>query len=197
MITISEYQGEESLRNQFLRILSVVDQDFVPALSRRQSLEFWIQLFEKGIILYAIEDETIAGFLAYYPSLNAVMLEELRPFVNINPVLSSPATNKPFQGAYLHFIAVSPEFRGKQVGSGLMTALLEDAQRNGAAKLRVVTWSTNERSLNLYKKHGFLEFRCIDNDRGKGIDSVYLEANIPNFVPLEEKTAAQRGMVIL
>ena len=197
MIAINEYQGEESLRNEFLRVLSVVDQDFVPALSRRQSLDFWIDLFEKGIILYAIEDETIAGFLAYYPSLNGVMLEELRPFVNISPVLSSPATNEPFQGAYLHFIAVSPEFRGKQVGSLLMTALLEDAQRNGASKLRVVTWSTNERSLNLYKKHGFLEFRCIDNDRGKGIDSVYLEVNIPTYIPLEEKTAAQRGIVIL
>jgi ribosomal protein S18 acetylase RimI-like enzyme len=197
MIAINDFQGEESLRNQFIRILSAVDQDFVPALSQRQSLEFWIDLFEKGIILYAIENETVAGFLAYYPSLNALILEELRPFVNINPVLSSPATNQFFQGAYLHFIAVSPEFRGKQVGSLLMTALLEDAQRNRVSKLRAVTWSTNETSLNLYKKHGFLEFRCIDNDRGKGIDSVYLEVNIPNFVPLEEKTADQRGMVIL
>lgn len=197
MIAIKQFHGEESLRNQFIQILSAVDQDFVPALSQRQSLEFWIDLFEKGIILYGKENEMVAGFLAYYPSLNGLILEELRPFVNINPVISSADSNGPFQGAYLHFIAVSPEFRGKQVGSLLMAALLEDAQRNGASKLRVVTWSTNEKSLNLYKKHGFLVFRCIDSDRRKGIDSVYLEVKILNFVPPENKTVIQEGSVIL
>ncbi|MFX0116492.1 MAG: GNAT family N-acetyltransferase [Candidatus Hodarchaeota archaeon] len=182
MTKIEEYQRNLTLRNRLMQVLEAVDQDFLPPLSNRKPLEFWMSLFEKGTILYALEEGKIAGFLAYYPSLTAEILEELRPCVNLDPVIAPTDANEHFHGAYLHFIAISPRFRGKKISSLLIRALIEDAQRIGVSKLRVVTWSTNKRSLHLYSKHGFQIFRRLPNDRAEGIASVYLELKLP-FLP--------------
>ncbi|MFX0090754.1 MAG: GNAT family N-acetyltransferase [Candidatus Hodarchaeota archaeon] len=181
MIRVKQNQGEKSLRKKLLQILSAVDRDFLPPLSQRRSLEFWMTLFEKGVILYAVEEDSVAGFLAYYPSLSGEIFNDLQSCVNINPMISSANTHKMFQGAYLHYIAIAPEYRRRKIASALMTELLVDAQRKGISRLRVITWSTNNASLKLYLKHGFSIFNRIANDRGKGVDSVYLEVKIPSL----------------
>ncbi|MFW9994164.1 MAG: GNAT family N-acetyltransferase [Candidatus Odinarchaeota archaeon] len=179
MMNVKEYQKDGLLREQLLQVLKDVDQDFYPSLSRRRPLDFWLDLFEKGTVLYALEENDIAGFLAYYPSLSGKVLDELRSCVNIDPVISPANTSEVYQEAYLHFIAVSPDHRGKKVASQLMSALLKDAQRKGVSKIRVVTWSSNIGSMRLYKKHGFHVFQKLPNDRGNGVGSIYLEAKIP------------------
>lgn len=181
MIRIEEYQSNEWLRNQLLQVLKEVDQEFLPPLSHRKPLEFWMTLFEKGTILYALEREKVAGFLAYYPSLTGEILKELKACVNLGPVISHPQTNSDYQGAYLHFIATSPPFRGNKISSLLMTTLLEDVQQKNVTRMRVVTWSTNNESLHLYTKHGFRIFHRAPNDRGEGVASVYLEVKLPFF----------------
>jgi len=181
MIKIETYQKEEKVRKQLLQVLARVDHDFVPPLSQRKSLEFWMTLFEKGVLLYAsLPEEVISlGFLVYYPSLNGKTLKELRPYVNVGPVVSPPNSNEIFRDAYLHFIAVSPGHRGKNIASSLLAALLDEVQKRGIPRLRVVTWSTNTESLKLYKKYNFRVFYRLPDDRGKGIDSVYLEVKLP------------------
>ncbi|MFX0115531.1 MAG: GNAT family N-acetyltransferase [Candidatus Hodarchaeota archaeon] len=196
MTQIKTFRGGKLMRVKLLNALQAVDQDFLPPLSQRKPLEFWISLFEKGTILIAIEEEkaAISGFLAYYPSLNGQIYEELRACVNLGPVLTSTDTHEVFQGAYLHFIAVTPEFRGKEVGSLLMKALLDDAQRNGISQMRVITWSTNVTSLNLYRKYGFQIFKQVPNDRGSGVGSVYLEAKFPFPLILDEMNLLERSV---
>ncbi|MHA2294989.1 MAG: GNAT family N-acetyltransferase [Candidatus Hodarchaeales archaeon] len=195
---IREYHGETRLREQLLQVLQAVDKDFFPPLSQRRPLEFWLNLFEKGVVLVTIEDDNVVGFLAYYPSLSGKILDELRTCVNIDPVISPANSNKVFQGAYLHFIAVSPEYRRRKLASDLLSALLKDAQEKGVSRLRVVTWSTNINSLKLYKNKGFQVFQQLPNDRACCIGSVYLEVKIPfppdmNDYNILEESLIERG----
>jgi ribosomal protein S18 acetylase RimI-like enzyme len=177
MIEIREYDKEVESRYQLLQILRNVDEDFYPSLSKRKSLYFWLNLFEKGTILYASVKNNIVGFLAYYPSLSGDILDELMSCVNISPILSNSDMN--YTDAYLHFIAISPGFRNNGISSLLMNRLFEKLQIKNISKIRVITWSTNDKSLNLYRKHGFQVFNTAFNDRGEGVNSVYLEAKVP------------------
>jgi ribosomal protein S18 acetylase RimI-like enzyme len=180
MIEIKRYRGEEPVRRQLLQVLLDVDNDFVPPLSKRRSLEFWLEIFDQGSILYAKAPlgDAVAGFLAYYPALDPDTYQRLLPYVNIAPVVSLPGSRETFREAYLHFIAVTPAYRGRQVSSALLAQLLQEVQEQGISRLRVITWSTNTGSLNLYKKFNFTVFHRVPDDRGEGIDSVYLEVTL-------------------
>lgn len=182
MIQLKAYQKEENIKLQLLEVLKTVDQDFYPPLSTRKPLSFWLNLFEKGVILYIEKNQQVAGFLAYYPSMSGSILDELRACVNVDPILVPRNGNVKYEEAYLHFIAIHPEYRGLNLGSKLMTNLLSDALSRGVTKMRVITWSTNVGSINLYKKHGFEIFNAIPNDRGNNVGSVYLETKIINSV---------------
>ncbi|MHA2364816.1 MAG: GNAT family N-acetyltransferase [Candidatus Hodarchaeales archaeon] len=190
---IKKYQQDENFRKKLLQVLKAVDKDFLPPLSQRRSLDFWINLFEKGVIFYALDKEEIAGFLAYYPELTGSVFDDLKSCVNIDPVIKSVDSIKHFQGAYLHFIAISPAYRGEKIGSLLMEKLLEDASQYGSTKLRVVTWSTNKASIKLYRKFGFQIYNRIQDDRGKNIDSLYLEVKLP-FSSSFIETVIPRGV---
>ena len=88
----------------------------------------------------------------------------------------------------MHFIAISPEFRGKNIASALMNELNESMMRKGISSLRVITWSSNIKSLNLYKKHGYYIYkRNPDPNRGEGVESVYLEVKLPLNHSLREE----------
>ncbi|MHA2249224.1 MAG: GNAT family N-acetyltransferase [Candidatus Kariarchaeaceae archaeon] len=183
MIQIREYQKENghnqgNLRVKLLDILHEVDQDFFPPLSNRKKLEFWLDLFEKGSILFAMNGKKIAGFLAYYPSLSGEILDELRLCVNVDPIRKPTNGSELYEDAYLHFIAISPHYRGRKIGNLLMEALHLHAQKQEATKLRVITWSTNISSLNLYKNNGYYIINEVKDDRAKGVDSIYLEKNL-------------------
>lgn len=187
-IEIHEYQENNMLRQQFIEVLKEVDQDFLPPLSKRRTLDFWLELFEKGIIIYAQEDDRVAGFIVYYPALKNQILQDLQSCVNVDPVLNIPNSDEIFQGAYMHFIAISPEFRGRNIASDLMVELNESMMKRGITSLRVITWSTNIKSINLYKKHGYFIYkRNPDPRRGEGVESVYLEVKLPLNQSLKEE----------
>ncbi len=188
-IEIHEYHENNHIRQQLLEVLKAVDQDFLPPLSQRRDLEFWLELFEKGIIIYAQVEDRVAGFIVYYPALKNQILQDLQSCVNVDPVLKNPNSDEVFQGAYMHFIAISPEFRGKNIASALMNELNESMMRNGISSLRVITWSSNIKSLNLYKKHGYYIYkRNLDPNRGEGVESVYLEVKLPLNHSLKEES---------
>jgi ribosomal protein S18 acetylase RimI-like enzyme len=184
MIKIKTYHKEKNIRRQLLTILADVDCDFVPPLSTRKPLEFWLDLFELGVVLYAWDEESrqAAGFLAFYPRLDETTLDTLRPYVNVGPVAdvrTSHTGHGRFEDAYLHFIAVAPRFRGQKISSMLLEELMFQMDRAAIPRLRVITWSTNRKSLALYYKHRFKVFYRIPDDRGEGIDSIYLEVQRP------------------
>ena len=60
-------------------------------------------------------------------------------------------------GAHLARLAVRPALQGRGVGRALVADLIQQADRQGMARLTVNTQSDNAASLALYKKTGFCE----------------------------------------
>jgi RimJ/RimL family protein N-acetyltransferase len=54
-------------------------------------------------------------------------------------------------------MALSREWRGKGVGSALVSAAIEDARRRGLHKLSLSVFAHNEAAIALYRKFGFVE----------------------------------------
>jgi ribosomal protein S18 acetylase RimI-like enzyme len=66
--------------------------------------------------------------------------------------------------AYLGFMFVLPEFRGKTVNTRIMESLKEWAKNKGAAELRLEVYFDNINAIKAYEKFGFskqsIEMRC-------------------------------------
>ncbi len=175
---IKEYGGEDKIRYQLLEILRSVNEDFIPPLAKRKPIDYWLTLFEKGRILYSSLRGIVVGFLVYYPDLNDNIYPEIAGTVNLNPIVAGIQNFNLV--SYLHFITVTPEFRGYGIGSQLLSNLLKiHRKENPAKRLRVATWSSNLTSLSLYRKHGFHIYKHLLDDRGKGLNSIYLESKTP------------------
>lgn len=52
-------------------------------------------------------------------------------------------------------VAVSPEYRGRKIGAGLMEHLIKEAKRRGATRMTLEVRPSNTTALALYKKFGF------------------------------------------
>ena len=52
-------------------------------------------------------------------------------------------------------MTVTPDWRGRGVGSALMEAAIDGARRSGAYKITLQVWPHNEAAVRLYKKYGF------------------------------------------
>ena len=52
-------------------------------------------------------------------------------------------------------VAVTPEYRGKKVGAGLMTELIIEAKKRGATRMTLEVRPSNTAALALYDKFGF------------------------------------------
>ncbi len=52
-------------------------------------------------------------------------------------------------------VAVTPEYRGKKVGAGLMTELIKEAKKRGATRMTLEVRPSNTAALALYDKFGF------------------------------------------
>ena len=61
--------------------------------------------------------------------------------------------------ARLYSIAVDPQFQGKTVGQGLLTASEQEALRRDCVALRIEVRKDNAAAIYLYKKNGY---RCFD-----------------------------------
>ncbi|MBP7021119.1 MAG: GNAT family N-acetyltransferase [Planctomycetes bacterium] len=179
------YTKNKEIRQKLLQLLQQVNADFYPPLSQRRPLKDWLDLFERGTIIYIQENNEILGFAVYYAHLTETMLTYLRPCVNMDPIVDTLGI--PYSQGYIHFIATTQNARGKGVADQLMNALFQHAQQNNVQQLRVITWSTNIKSLQLYKKFKFHEYKRKQNDRGSGIDSIYLEIQLGENNDYEKK----------
>ena len=54
-------------------------------------------------------------------------------------------------------IGVSPEFRGKNIGTRLIDACVKWGKEQGASRIFVTSYFKNERAIKFYKKSGFAE----------------------------------------
>lgn len=90
-------------------------------------------------------------------------------------VLSARTDHEPIAGlgpcVYLSTVAVHPRGRGSGLGRLLVAALLEHFPGQAVVSR---TWSTNAASLRLHASFGFTVRSTVPDDRGPGVDTVYL-----------------------
>lgn len=57
---------------------------------------------------------------------------------------------------WIEEIYIRPEFQGKGIGGAVLRRLKEDAEKSGAARLRLEYEPSNVRAVRLYEKYGFV-----------------------------------------
>ena len=167
-ILLTDAQKKE-YRGDIFDILLACDKDFVPPLSTRFSTadtafsaatgaENGITAYFEDMIgqhiLAAIEDGVLLGFVSFKSDLvNAVIGADTLPNLYICTLLLAPAA------------------RGKGVTAKMYAHLFDTLYPN--VNLFTRTWSTNAAHLKILDRFGFSLIKRIENDRGKGIDTVY------------------------
>lgn len=68
--------------------------------------------------------------------------------------------------AYISYLAVAEDFRGKGIAGKLMEDCLVRSAKNGMKQVKVETWSSNEGALALYQSHGFEVSRRYEDEYG-------------------------------
>lgn len=156
-------------REEILSMMRFSDKDFIPPLSARssttqkdlsgsQSTENGIELYyaqmETQQILCAFEEDTLLGFVSYRENHTSDLI-----------------TEESFPNIYLSTLIVKPEARGKGLTRKMYEYLFWDRYRDRNIFTR--TWSTNFAHIKILDRFGFDLIHRIENDRGKGIDTVY------------------------
>lgn len=153
-----------TLAGQVRSLMRLVGPEFVPPLDVRSS-------------------PVQVGFSAEQPSCGAYVDGMLAQHcavlgwgdLPVAAVLSARTDYEPLAGVgpcvYLSTVAAHPAARGSGLGRLLMAALLE---RFPAQAVVSRTWSTNTASLRLHASFGFTVRSIVSDDRGPGVDTVYL-----------------------
>ncbi len=127
------------------------DDDFYPPIAARKDLTLFVQ---------NVYDEDGKYFVCY--AENGVIV-----------ALTTLLTNHPQFLYYYQYIAVDKNFRGKGIGSILYDKVTEQCYKDGTLRAIVKTWSLNLRSQSMFRKHGFIHSETIEDDRSKGIHSLF------------------------
>lgn len=153
--------------DQVFKLICDADKEFIPHLSCRHSTTqidlrknvteedlpygYFDGIKEQSTIL-AVEDDRVLGFMS---------------FIEEHPVEIEGGR---IHALYLSTIIVEKEHRGKGIAYGMYQFLIDQYR---GKNIITRTWSTNIGHLELLKKLGFKLLKCIKDDRGKGIDTVY------------------------
>lgn len=159
-----KYDGE------ILEMLTEGDEEFVPPLSARSSttqsdlsggtkasngvLNYFNEL-KKQKILVAVEDEKLIGFVSFKENFINDKIDECE-----------------LPNIYISTLLVAESGRGKGL-TGKMYEFLFNEYEDSNVFTR--TWSTNYAHIKILSKFGFETITVLENDRGKGIDTVYFK----------------------
>ena len=76
--------------------------------------------------------------------------------------------------AYIHFVGVSPEYRGEGLGRTLYERFFQEVRGQGRSVVRCVTSPVNQESVAFHEALGFEVDRVAENYDGPGEDRVLL-----------------------
>jgi L-amino acid N-acyltransferase YncA len=126
------------------------DNDFYPPIAARRSLTEFVQsVYEhNGKYVVCFFDGRIIGLTSIY--------------------LTHPAFI-----TYYHYVAIDKAFRHKGIGTALYNYVHDICRENGVQRAIVKTWSTNQTSQAMFKKHGFFHLDTIEDDRSPGIHTYF------------------------
>jgi ribosomal protein S18 acetylase RimI-like enzyme len=157
-------------RPQLLDVMRICDKDFVPPLSARHSTSDTAfthkTVCENGITAYlddmlahhvlaAVEDGALLGFVAFKTDY-----------------AHGPITADALPNLYICTLMLAPAARGRGLAAQMYTHLFNELYPQ--TDLYTRTWSTNGAHLKILSRFGFSVMARIENDRGNGIDTVYL-----------------------
>lgn len=111
---------------------------------------------------------------AYYPLYVVEIKGEISGWGSLSPFHTRPA----YEQSGEFSIYVAPEWKGQRIGDALLQKLCLEAERLGYHTLLGLITATNEASLCLAKKHGFLEsgrYREVGRKFGQRLDVVVMQ----------------------
>jgi ribosomal protein S18 acetylase RimI-like enzyme len=76
--------------------------------------------------------------------------------------------------AYIHFVGISPDHRGKGLGRTLYERFFDEVRAQGRSVVRCVTSPVNERSVAFHEALGFEVERVAEDYDGPGEDRILL-----------------------
>lgn len=163
---------EDKLRykSDIIEILEGADKEFVPPLSSRVStsdtdlsggacnkngcFSYYLDMIG-GEILGAFSEKGLIGFVAFRKNVE-------RPYIG----------RETFPNVYISTLVVSPFARGMGLTKKMYSRLIFEICPEASFFTR--TWSENGAHLKILSDFGFTLHKRIPNDRGEGIDTVYL-----------------------
>lgn len=167
-IKILEKNECEKFYGEILEMLIAGDDEFVPPLSARNSttqknlkgsekkpngILSYFEEMKKQRIMVATEENKLIAFLSFRENfINEKITEDDTPNI------------------YISTLIVHPEGRGRRL-TQTMYSILFDTYKD--VNIFTRTWSTNAAHIRILSKFSFETLCTIENDRGKGIDTVY------------------------
>lgn len=122
----------------------------LPICDKENYAEIFKKIDQYAEFLVVYQDGDIAGYAAMY-----------------NNDLNS-------RTAYISMLGVREEYQGKHIGSQLMKACKENAQKKGMKAVRLEVFDSNKKAIGFYEKAGFeFEKRCSEN-------SIYMIHRFPD-----------------
>lgn len=156
---------EPDLLSQVKALLILGDKEFIPPLSARHSttqsaltgeesgsgIEDYFEEMKTQSFVLALEGNEVAGFMSFRRN-------------HANPYITEK------ENLYASTCVVHPDHRGK----GMMTRFYEAMVASGPAlPIYTRTWHENFGHLKVLERMGFVCIKTLENDRGKGIHTVY------------------------
>jgi ribosomal protein S18 acetylase RimI-like enzyme len=163
------------MRMQVYRLLEECGDEFVPALSQRESTvqsDWMIQHFRSSV-----------GVKSYFESMSrqsfllASSLEysRLLAFLSYVPDYHIPYGVMDTKSLYVSTVCTAHAVRGLGIARSLYLAL---ESLKGTETISIRTWSTNVAQVHLLGSLGYREIFRIPNDCGQGIDTIYFVKEI-------------------
>lgn len=138
-----EKLSDTSRRDELAIFIQRHDHEFNPPLSTRVDLNEWIEkCLREAVIDLAWLNDRMVGVSIYY------------------------CTPDKFPYAFLTYICVDNEAKGKGVASSLLRYRLEYCRSMGSKGIETQTWESNVASRRLFEKLGFKEVDIVDNREG-------------------------------
>jgi aspartate racemase len=143
-------ENQSQVTDEIINHFQKNDDDFYPPISNRQSIAAYINsIFEmNGKLITGYIDDTLIAVVGF-------------------------CLNHPKWKNYYQYIAIDKSYRKQRIATAILDKADEYFIQNGAKRVVVRTWSTNQVSQNLLAGRGFIHFETIIDDRGKGIHSYY------------------------
>ncbi len=178
MVDIEYIDDAEQFGNEIQRLLYVADEEFVPPLSNREGTtqidglqeqrndaldEYYEQCIDQSFIIVHKEDD-VHGFLSFRQGYDIKALGSFSPSTYVSTIIVDPSQRRNGYARSMY----------QELLTNVPTEVLDPY-------VTTRTWHTNDHHLNLLDDLGFELLECIDNDRGKGIDTVYYGIEVSKF----------------